>query len=616
MKLKQIFFLSVLLLLLCALYVFMGWKERRHAEQALEAGKVFSFEAPAIRELTFHHRGPELVIRGERSAGGLWKITEPNASIAPFQIMWNRVAQHIAALINERSLPADITDLAQYGLEPPVLTLNGTLDSGESFALQLGDIDILERHHYARLNGGNVFLITTEAFFELNRSLLELRHRYLVADREEKIRELEFARIWSGAPAEKEEGEKESGEERTYPEVGEESVLIRVERGTDDAPWKLTSPVDALANYEKVEALSETLQYAVCTEFIDAPENLADYGLDPPKARLSVKDRNSTDWRTLWLGDIDTTPGKEGLFVRVEGEQSIMVADAQLAGLLPRSPLEWRDLRLITRRISDIRKLIYDAPDSRFTLGKDETGRWKLLEPEMDNVNDTAVNAFLQFIKTVAGDAAVDSPDAEQALNNADRTITIEREDDTSSSLALAPHPSDENLWWARQDSGGIIQLTGVGVKMLLCDAETFRSREILRLQKDKVRALTFTLDGQEYRFLQEEGRWKHADLDNTAPLNQSDFDMLLGAISPLQARHILSAAMPEDPAVYGLDAPVFTASITTEDQVISLTIGGISPDNADERFALCSSRPGLFSISQEIMDQLREATRGLRNPV
>jgi len=161
LKLKQIFFLSVLLLLLCALYVFMGWKERRHAEQALEAGKVFSFEAPAIRELTFHHRDPELIIRGERSAGGLWKITEPNASIAPFQIMWNRVAQHIAALINERSLPADITDLAQYGLEPPVLTLNGTLDSGESFALQLGDIDILERHHYARLNGGNVFLITT-----------------------------------------------------------------------------------------------------------------------------------------------------------------------------------------------------------------------------------------------------------------------------------------------------------------------------------------------------------------------------------------------------------------------------------------------------------------------
>lgn len=606
----------MLLLLLCALYVFMGWKERRHAEQALEAGKVFSFEAPAIRELTFHHRDPELVIRGERSAGGLWEITEPNASIAPFQIMWNRVAQHIAALINERSLPADITDLAQYGLEPPVLTLNGTLDSGESFALQLGDIDILERHHYARLNGGNVFLITTEAFFELNRSLLELRHRYLVADREEKIRELEFARIWSGAPAEKEEGEKESGEERTYPEVGAESVLIRVERGTDDAPWKLTSPVDALANYEKVEALSETLQYAVCTEFIDAPENLADYGLDPPKARLSVKDRNSTDWRTLWLGDIDTTPGKEGLFVRVEGEQSIMVADAQLAGLLPRSPLEWRDLRLITRRISDIRKLIYDAPDSRFTLGKDETGRWKLLEPEMDNVNDTAVNAFLQFIKTVAGDAAVDSPDAEQALNNADRTITIEREDGTSSSLALAPHPSDENLWWARQDSGGIIQLTGVGVKMLRCDAETFRSREILRLQKDKVRALTFTLDGQEYRFLQEEGHWKHADIGNTAPLNQSDFDMLLGAISPLQARHILSAAIPEDPAEYGLDAPVFTASITTEDQVISLSIGGISPDNADERFAVCSSRPGLFSISQEIMDQLREAARGLRNPV
>ncbi|NLN92205.1 MAG: DUF4340 domain-containing protein [Candidatus Hydrogenedens sp.] len=618
MKLKQILFLLLCLVLLCGLYVFRGWLEQRRAEQALEAGQVFSFDGTSVKELAFHYgdEGGGLV-RGERLSEDRWKITEPNESIAPFHLMWNRVCAHLAGLMNERSLPMDLPDLAQYGLEPPRLMLEAGIDSGEKIRLQLGDLDILEQHHYARLNEGNVFLITADSFFELNRSLLDLRHRYLVSSREESLREMEFARIWTGtraAEGEEASEEEEETEAKSTPEIGEESVLIRVKRESDEAPWELTSPVEAPANYEKVEALSQALQFAVCADFIDTPEMLADYGLDPPRARLSMKDQNDRDWRVLWLGDVDTTPGKEGLFVRVEGQDTVLVTDTELLEFLPKGPLEWRDLRLITRRISDIRKLDHKAPDGNFTLAKNEAGRWLLQEPEMDDVNDLAVNGYLQFIKVVAGESAVESAQAERLLAEAERTITLELDDGNHSTLALVPHPEKEGVWWARQDTGGIVLLEGVAVNTLLSDAEIFRSKEILRLQKEEVNALSFTLDNQEYRFVQEEGLWKSESpaSEGASALNQSDFDMLLDALSPMKIKSLVTLEVPEDLEAYGLDTPVFQALITVAGEKITLAIGGISPDNLSERFVVSTSRQGLFRISQEVMDQLREAVRGL----
>lgn len=615
MKLKQILFLLACLVLLCGLYFFQGWREQRRAEQALEAGKVFSFEGTAVAKLAFHYGDEEGgLVRGERLAGDRWKITEPNETIAPFHLMWNRVSEHLAALMNERSLPMDIADLGQYGLEPPKLMLEARLENGEEIRLQLGDLDILEQHHYARLNEGNVFLITADAFFELNRSLLDLRHRYLVSSREDTLLEMEFARIWRGSNAD-DDGDAEKAKEeesKNTPEIGEESVRIHVKRDGDEAPWELTSPVEALANYEKVEALSQALQYAVVTDFIDEPEMLANYGLDPPRARISMKDKNDSQWRVLWLGDVDTTPGKEGLFAQVDGQDTVLVTEVELLEFLPRGPLEWRDLRLVTKRISDIRKLDYQAPDARFSLAKDEKGRWKLLEPEMDDVNDLALNGYLQFIKIVAGESAVESEQAEQLLAEADRTITLELEDGSQSILALVPHPEKESAWWARQDTGGIVLLEGVAVNTLLSDAEMFRSKEILRVQKEEVSALAFSLDEKEYRFVQEDGVWKSESAETDAALNQSDFSMLLDALSPMKIKSLVSAEVPEDLEPYGLDKPVFTIAITVGETEISLSIGGISPDNMAERFVIASTRQGLFRISQEVMDQLREAVRGL----
>ena len=63
---------------------------------------------------------------------------------------------------------------------------------------------------------------------------------------------------------------------------------------------------------------------------------------------------------------------------------------------------------------------------------------------------------------------------------------------------------------------------------------------------------------------------------------------------------------------------PVLDLTITltaTPPQVapqLNLRIGKPNPANPDERFALKSTRPGIYLVSQEIINQIREALKGI----
>jgi hypothetical protein len=98
-----------------------------------------------------------------------------------------------------------------------------------------------------------------------------LRFRFLVKDREVPLSRIEFARIWT------EDDEMEDSE--YMPKVGEESVVIIMERENENEPWYIISPNKGLADQEAVNALASEIQYGIGRDFIDNPENLSDYGI-------------------------------------------------------------------------------------------------------------------------------------------------------------------------------------------------------------------------------------------------------------------------------------------------------------------------------------------------
>ncbi len=609
MKLRHSLFLLLALFLLIGLYWGLGRHREYQVERARESRQVFSFSPLDIQRLSVKRIAEEKAT-AERVSETEWRITEPNPTIIPFDLMWDRVAEHVASLSNEHTVLDDPASLAPYGLDAPALEIEATLNGDITHRLYFGAVEPTQRCRYARVDEGPLFLVNTNAFFELDRSLYDLRHRYLVENRDLPILRLEFAWIWTGPPKE---------EQGRRIETGDESITVAVERASEDAPWYVVAPFEALARHEQVEELAKALQFAAGKAFIDNPENLSDYGLDPAHARISFQDPQSGARKTIWLGMAEDTETRPGLFVKALEHDSVFVIEAPLLNLLPTSPGEWRDLRLLTRRVSEMNKLIYTRGPERFVLAKGQDGAWRLEEPTLEAANPFAINGFLSFIKEVEGSDFVEGEQVKDIFKTPETRITLFFEDDTSSEILLAPNPDTPGSCYARQDNGAAVLLSGVAVDMLYVDGDTFRSLELFRFLKSDVRDITLQYKGRDYNITRRHDSWVATAPEDFQLENQSDITTLIDAVCPLQAVGIADTRenMGRE-APFGLDKPVFSLEIVvgaenTKTETLTLHIGGVNSENPSERYAHSSMRTGIYKINQEVMDKIREALRGFK---
>lgn len=606
MRLRSTIAMAAVLALLCAGYWGMNALRARRVEEAQQARMLFDFDAARVRRLVIGQIN-QPPVAGERAPDGAWRITEPNDTIPPLNPLWDRVAERLALLANQRTVLQSPGDLAEYGLDVPALTVTAEVEGRAPFRLVFGDVEPTQRNRYARLDDGPLFLAATESFFELNRSLEELRHRFLVENREADILEVQFAWVWTGNP---------DAPEEEQPETGEESTVIILRRDAPGDPWRMTAPIEAPANQERIEEFVREIQFAVCRNFVDNPEDLSDYGLKPPAARITVADNDGGRAQNILVGALDAQGERGGVFARIAGRESVFQVDAHLLALLPRTPLQWRENRLLTRRVSDIRRIDYRRGGDGFVLEKDGTGEWKLVSPAMEDVNQFAVSGFLAVFKE-SGGAPLDRRPA--ALDSPAVTMDLTYDDGGAARLEMAPSGEDPDTWYATQDSGGVVELKGVAVDALLTESADFRSREIFRFSRPDAVRLEFQFENLGVVLEKRHGQWVVTQPARLRLANQSDADLLIGAVNPLYASGMEQETAPEDPAPFGLDKPVFTFYATVADSAAAggetrlgpLKIGGVSREHAQERYALCEGRAGLFRVGQEVVDTLREAMRG-----
>jgi len=610
MKIKSTVLLAVLLVLLCAGY-WAAQQWGQHAQrEAVERKRVFAFEAEAVRFLEIE-RIDEKPTAATRSETGSWTITEPNPTIPAFAKLWERVAQHLAMLSNERTIVEHPEDLAQYGLDRPVLTVCVETRDGAAATLSFGYLEPTQIFRYARCGEGPLFLVHADQFYELDRPLSLLRDTAIVDDPEASILRLEFARIWTGRGVEAIED---------VPGIGEESVVVAVERADAHAPWALIQPVAGPADQAAVAALVKELQFAVGRAYIDSPGPLADYGLDPPNLRITLQDDGLGRAQNLFLGELDSTGEVGGLYAKREGRGAVFIMDANIMTLIPETPTGLRERHLLTRQVSGIRSLEYRSREAAFVLEKADSGSWRMVQPEQDDTDQAAVSGFLSALKSLEGQAFFEGDLAAFGLDAPAVAITLTYEGEAPPAfIRLTPNPEQPLYYYGTQDTGHIAQVYTNQVERLLVDANTFRSRELLRFVKAHAVRLEFEFEGTAYALDKVHGKWLVTDPPDKTLANQADVETLLDALNPLHASSAVQADPPLDPGAYGLDSPLLRLFVSTradpagaEIRLGPVTVGQSTAENSQWRYAAVGGRDGVFTVRQDLIEAVREALRGV----
>ncbi|GMU92260.1 MAG: hypothetical protein AMXMBFR4_13180 [Candidatus Hydrogenedentota bacterium] len=610
MKGRQNLILLGVLLALCFGYWLMIRSEEATRERAAEARKVFSFAPEDLETITISREG-ERPTTGVRDSAAQWRIAEPKP-IAANALVWDRVAKNLAELSSERTLDDRREDVGAYGLDDPVLRVNAATRDGANVEVHFGVLDPTQKYRYARAGDGPVFLVNPDTFFELNRDLLWLRDRDLFKEGELGITQIEYARI---RPA-------TIGDDGSTERNWEESVVVSAERDANGV-WRVLGPTPGTGDQAMLNDLAGELQFAIGRNYIDYPEDLQDYNLDPPKARLTVRSGDGPA-QTAYFGSFEAAKKEDaGVYVMHENSDHVFVVDAHMVTLFPANPDAWNEKRILTRPAMDLTSIRYEAGAQQFALENVEDGGWQLTEPRREKTDQGGVSTFISTLLSLNGSEYYPERSPEFGLDEPVIRIALAWKDiEEPGYILVGAETPDGRRRYVTQDNGAVTTLTNEEVGRLAVSIKDFLSKSLLSFKRDLAREVRLMFEGTEYVFVRGEQAWKVERPTGKVWDSQNDMQGLIAAITPLNAESVDADPAPEDLSIFGLDNPVAEWSVTLAPeaeggQVQTLgpvSIGGICPDDNHMRYAKVKGRDQIFRVRQAVVGKIREVLRGVRD--
>ena len=227
--------------------------------------KVFVFDKKKAREVSLQPAEGEAV-RVTRQ-GEAWTLLMPAAVPADGPEM-ETLLTSLEGLESDEVVVENPTDLAQFGLAPPRMTVAVTLEgTAEPLKLELGERTPDSRGLYARVPAKpRVFLIPSYMDGSFQKKPFDLRDRSVLHVKRDDIQKLDVA-----------------GPEGEY-------TIARAEKGDE---WTITRPLQTLAGRWSVDSLLGVLESLRMESVVEEEaKDLKPYGLDKPArvVTLTLKD--------------------------------------------------------------------------------------------------------------------------------------------------------------------------------------------------------------------------------------------------------------------------------------------------------------------------------------
>jgi hypothetical protein len=217
--------------------------------------------------------------------------------------------------------------------------------------------------------------------------------------------------------------EREKVQELSIERPGAEPIRL-VKQGE---AWRLTRPVDVPADGGEVDSLLSSLVNLEIAEVVsESPAKLADFGLDPPKGKLSVQVADGGEPRALLLGD--KSPDGSNLYAKKPAEARVFAIPAYLESSFDKKPFDLRDRDVLHVKRDAVRTLEVSGPEGSYMLNKDDKGEWSFLQPLRTRAGRWSVDGLLGTLEGLKMDsvAAEDAKDLGKfGLDKPARTVVL-----------------------------------------------------------------------------------------------------------------------------------------------------------------------------------------------
>ena len=384
----------ILVVIAAALGGYLYYDSKREPGDDKKQEKVFAdAKSDKIDQVTVKSvSGDKTTI--QKQAGG-WQITQP-APVGADGAELSGITSNLASLEVQRVVDDQPTDVKQYGLDPARIEVSFKQD-GRERTLLLGQKTPTGTDIYAKVpDKPRVFLVSSYLESTFNKSSFDLRDKTILKIDRDKVDRMEI-------------------------ETPDHTLKV-AKQGAD---WRMTSPVDARADFGVVEGIIGRLNTTPMKSVtaVDAP-NLAEYGLDKPAATVRVTSGSAQ--AGLAIGK---TAGDGVVYAKDLSRPLIFTVESALFDELKKPAGDFRVKDLFDSRSFNTTRLeiVRGGQTIAIEKVKGQDG-WKQVTPAAKPADAAKVEALLTALTSARATSFVDST-AGTGLESPELSVSIAYED-------------------------------------------------------------------------------------------------------------------------------------------------------------------------------------------
>jgi len=343
---------------------------------------------------------PDKVIEIERKGDFDWKLTQPLVTAAETNAV-DTLMNKLETLQATRFVEEEPKDLSRYGLDAPQLRVDLWVKGRKQpHTLWVGkdgkDADV-----------NNVYVRSSRI-----KPVVTLSS-YLVKDLKQDVKTLRSKSVLTIIPNDVKRLTL------TYP--GQPTIEVE-QTGAETTPkWELKKPLAAPADRQTVEQLLFSLNGQTADDFIDKPASLAPYGLAPPRVEVGLYVGAgvpaSPPTHVLRIGKKIKDAKGEGVYVQVKGEDTVYkVAGSQWVDKVAVPLGQLRDKQIIAFDPAEVESFSVNYGTKNIVVERKDVNHWQIVQPQREEGDIAKVNAFLNLLSDLRGEAFVESIPADADL--------------------------------------------------------------------------------------------------------------------------------------------------------------------------------------------------------
>lgn len=397
---RRLIIWALLLALAAGAYYYSGSREQSDAKAKDEQARLVTALAEPLNVAGLELTGSEVpqAIRIERrDAEQRWALTAPVEYEADSLAVGRVIGALLEARIVQRIEPKG--PLADFGLEPPRLSVTLIDRQGVKAEVLVGDLSPSKENLYAAVAGAREVLLLPAALRgEVARTLFDLRGKAVLDFAVGQVKRVEI-------------------------KDGDQTLALERAQGGAEARWTLEGPKDSLgeASTKAVEDLLYQLHGLQATGILDEGLNLARMGLERPGRTVTL---TMDDGSTLGLAVGGPLAASQETYTRRLGGGPVLVLKNESLTRIKRQPRDLIERRVLNFERDQAEGLTVERDGQSLAYQKKD-GRWQRTQPPGggENAGETA-SLFLWDLADLKWERLL-TPAAAQGLDKPAVVITL-----------------------------------------------------------------------------------------------------------------------------------------------------------------------------------------------